>query len=168
MNRNSIYHWIQTHLKMTKSEINFAVILLIATATGLFINSLNESQSKDIVLSKIIQIDNLEATESIETKPQTSPHDSNIIPLAKTEISSKSYNSKITPEEAQSDAFQKIDLNTADLKQLMRLPGVGEKTAQKIIEYRSADKFESIAEIMNVKGIGPAKFEKMKKFITIK
>ena len=49
----------------------------------------------------------------------------------------------------------------------MQLPGIGEKTALAIIEYRNNKKFNSIEEIMNVKGIGPKKFEKIKNNITV-
>lgn len=62
-----------------------------------------------------------------------------------------------------------ININSADKSALMRLPGVGEATAEKIISYRQANgSFLSIEEIMNVSGIGEAKFESMKQFITVK
>lgn len=62
---------------------------------------------------------------------------------------------------------EKINLNTASLAKLMQLPGIGEKTAQKILDYRQDKPFTSIDDIMNVKGIGPKKFEKMKDFLII-
>jgi competence protein ComEA len=62
----------------------------------------------------------------------------------------------------------KLDLNTAAKSELMRLPGVGEKTAEAIIEYRKARAFKKPADIMNIKGIGEKKFEKMREFIEVK
>jgi competence protein ComEA len=50
----------------------------------------------------------------------------------------------------------------------MNLPGVGEKTADMIIEYRNSSRFRKIEDIMNVKGIGPKKFENFKEYIEIK
>jgi competence protein ComEA len=48
------------------------------------------------------------------------------------------------------------------------LPGIGPSTAEKIVEYRDANgPFATIDEIMSVSGIGPAKFEQIKSFITV-
>jgi len=59
-------------------------------------------------------------------------------------------------------------LNSAGKIDLMKLPGIGEKTAEKIIEYRNNfGKFRHPQDIMNVKGIGEKKFEKLKSFIII-
>jgi competence protein ComEA len=61
-----------------------------------------------------------------------------------------------------------IDLNSASKEELMRLPGVGEKTALAIIERRKQIPFRRIEDIMEVKGIGAKKFETMKPFLTIR
>lgn len=50
--------------------------------------------------------------------------------------------------------FAGVDLNTASKNELMTLKGVGESKAQAIIEYRKTNKFNSIEDIKNVKGIG--------------
>ena len=61
-----------------------------------------------------------------------------------------------------------ININTANLEELIRLPGIGEKTAEKIIELREErGKFDRLEEIMDVKGIGEVKFNKIKKFLYI-
>lgn len=62
-----------------------------------------------------------------------------------------------------------INLNKASVEELTKLPGVGEKTAQKIIEYRQKHGgFKKIEEIMNVERIGPKTFEKIKDYIITK
>ncbi len=64
---------------------------------------------------------------------------------------------------------EKININTADQIELEEIPGVGESTAQKIIEYRETNgKFKTIEDIKNVNGIGESKFENMKEKICVK
>lgn len=64
---------------------------------------------------------------------------------------------------------EKININTADQSELIEIPGVGEATAQKIIEYRETNgKFKNIEDIKNVNGIGNSKFENMKEKICVK
>lgn len=61
-----------------------------------------------------------------------------------------------------------VNINTADKEELKKLNGVGDATAEKIIDYREENKFECPEDIMNVSGIGEKKFESMKDFITVK
>lgn len=60
-----------------------------------------------------------------------------------------------------------VNINTASITELDSLPGVGEVTAQRIIEYRQQHSFTRIEDIMQVKGIGEAKFNKMKDRLTV-
>ena len=61
-----------------------------------------------------------------------------------------------------------ININTAEAEDFQLLPGVGPKTAERIIEYRKNNgKFKQKEGIMEVKGIGEGKFEKWKDLITI-
>ena len=62
----------------------------------------------------------------------------------------------------------KINLNTATKEELMKLPGVGEATAEQIMNYREEHGImKSINDLMNVKGIGKKKFERMAPFLTV-
>ncbi|MCH7663262.1 MAG: ComEA family DNA-binding protein [Chloroflexi bacterium] len=61
-----------------------------------------------------------------------------------------------------------ININTASLDELQVLPGIGPVKAQRIIDYRDENgRFESIDELLNVTGIGPATFEQFKDLITV-
>lgn len=64
-------------------------------------------------------------------------------------------------------ATGKVNINQASQDELMTLPGVGAVIAQRIIEYRSANRFGSIEDIKNVKGIGDATYEKLKDLIAV-
>jgi competence ComEA-like helix-hairpin-helix protein len=62
-----------------------------------------------------------------------------------------------------------ININTADVNELTKLPGIGEKTAEKIVELSTQrGKFKNLNELMDVKGIGEVKFNKIQKFLYIK
>ncbi len=61
----------------------------------------------------------------------------------------------------------KVNINTATKEELMKLPGIGEQTAERIIQHRKLyGNFKRIEDIMNVKGIGQKKFEKIKRYLT--
>ncbi|MDO5718566.1 MAG: DUF655 domain-containing protein [Tissierellia bacterium] len=62
----------------------------------------------------------------------------------------------------------KININTAEVNELVELPGIGPKTADKIIEYRENNKFENIEDIKNVAGIGDKIFESIKDLIKVR
>jgi len=62
----------------------------------------------------------------------------------------------------------KVHLNSATVEQLARLPGVGEKLAGRILEYRQkAGGFKSTQELMNVRGIGEKNFLKLQPYISV-
>ncbi len=71
-------------------------------------------------------------------------------------------NARQTPEE------KSININSARLEDLILLPGIGESTAKKILELRKKrGSFKALKDLLDVKGIGEVKFNKIKKYIFI-
>jgi len=66
------------------------------------------------------------------------------------------------------DQVKKININTATLTELQQLPRIGEKIAQRIIEFRNQNgDFKKIEELLKVKGIGEQMFSRLKDKITV-
>ena len=64
---------------------------------------------------------------------------------------------------------KKVNINTAMQIELEELPGIGTSTAYNIVEYRKENGlFSQIEDIKNVSGIGDAKFNQIKDFISVK
>lgn len=67
-----------------------------------------------------------------------------------------------------SDNIGLVNINTATLDELETLPGIGEKKAQAILDYRAENgPFGDISEIKEVSGIGDGIFEKIRSYITV-
>jgi competence ComEA-like helix-hairpin-helix protein len=59
-----------------------------------------------------------------------------------------------------------IDINSASAKQLQEVPGIGPATAEKILQMRkSYGAFKSVDDLLSVRGIGPKRLEKMRKYL---
>lgn len=70
--------------------------------------------------------------------------------------------------EEDTNSSTKININTANITQLESISGIGESTANKIIQYREKNgKFKKIEEIKNVSGIGELKYENIKDDICV-
>ena len=77
--------------------------------------------------------------------------------------------SEVKKEEASTKKASVVNINKADQGELTTLPGIGEATAQKIIDYRKEHgNFKAIEDIKNVSGIGDSKFNQIKNLIKVK
>jgi len=71
-------------------------------------------------------------------------------------------------EQAEYKENKKLDINQAQLEDLISLPAISEKTAENIIDYRIKNgKFKRLDDLLNVTGIGKSKFEQIKNLVRI-
>ena len=83
-------------------------------------------------------------------------------PVSNTSSSSASGSKLTTPGEGM------VHINSADSAELQRLPGVGPAIAGRIIEHRtSIGRFTRVEQLMDVRGIGPVTFDKMRPFVAL-
>ena len=82
--------------------------------------------------------------------------------------SAATFNGTVTDPGAASNTNSSfVNINTAEKDQLITLPGIGDVIADRIIEYRSTNRFNKKEDLMSVKGIGNAIFEKIKDRIIV-
>ena len=61
-----------------------------------------------------------------------------------------------------------VNLNSASALELQQVPGIGPSTADKILMMRkSYGTFKSVDDLLAIKGLGPKKLEKMRKYLTV-
>jgi len=136
----------------TKEEVSVLVFLIFFTLVGIafriYHTYLREDEAK--IQFEKTDIDSILVAVFSEEK------------VEKSEIISS--NKKEEPLKKKS-----VNLNKASIEELKRLPGIGEKTAQKIVEYRNNyGGFKKIEDVMKVERIGPNLFEKIKDYIITK
>lgn len=156
-------------MKSSEKDINrlvLAAVLIIASAAVLITGGLiADKKSVDMPAVEIIEAED-KAVMAEDNLAETVNTDDTII--VNGEVSAEAVED--TPASTaivEEQASGLININTADAAELMKLKGVGEKTAEKIIEYRAQTPFEKPEDIMNVKGIGEKKFEDIKDHICV-
>lgn len=123
------------------SKVNLAYVL--EDAQKIYVPNINEKEEKEIV-------ENMENGVVISGSGINDENNS-----------SSGNNSK--------NGNVKININTADIKELQKLSGIGESIALRIVTYRKENgKFNSIEDLKNVSGIGENKFNKIKNNIFVK
>ena len=93
-----------------------------------------------------------------------------VVPLIALIVAGNTYAQSAKPRTpaAPTQTAALVNLNTATLAELEALPGVGAKTASRILDYRQKKgPFKKIEELMNVQGIGEKSFLKLKPQITV-
>ena len=61
-----------------------------------------------------------------------------------------------------------VNINTATSEELEQVPGIGPATAEKILQMRkSYGPFKSVDDLLAIRGLGPKRLEKMRKYLTV-
>lgn len=160
---------IQNITGTTLPELRVTILILVGLFGGFLITNYF-SEDIDTKKSHISYYDILDSLAEEERKTFTGANNhidsSNLSQKQKSSVEQqiRTFNN---PKKKELDE-NSIDLNIASKLELMDLPGVGEITALKIIEYRKNNTFTYPEQIMEIKGIGPKKFDKIKKYLQFK
>lgn len=163
---------VSKKIGFTETEIKVILFLAVGFLIGFAIklyqdDSIPEYKTYDY--SQEDSIFNFYKNKTEEKLSEKKNRDENNIVDSKAEVLDFKSTKFEEKESLPLPAENSIDINKSDIKTLIRLPGIGEKTAQKIIELRNKkEKFEKLNELLEVKGIGKSKFNKIKKFLYIK
>ena len=112
--------------------------------------------------------ENIEIKNTIETTTTTSKQQiETTTTTSKQQIETTTTKEQTTKQITEEKIFP-ININTCNISDLLKIKGLGEIKATKIIEYRELNGlFNNIEEIKNVNGIGDVLFNKIKEFITV-
>lgn len=152
-------------LKMTRHEGFAAIFIIVFALGGITVSSFSSDESSSAPFSYTEEEKTYNAIVSGE-------YSKNNKEINAGDIDSLSVVSEFNKDKKNNNAGKTggavININTADLAELCRLPGIGEKTAQKIIELRNRlGKFSSVNQLLIVKGIGDKKLQTIKPYISL-
>jgi comEA protein len=89
-------------------------------------------------------------------------------PAKKALLPSQGTNSRKPVSKKEESLTRPIDVNRAPSEELQRLPGIGPKIAQRIIDERNKRTFQSVDDLRRVSGIGPKILERLRPYVTVK
>jgi competence protein ComEA len=155
---------ISRKLNLTQTEFKLAVFLTTTLVTGLLIKTITGINEKtELTFFDYSETDRLflaEETNNEEILNKNVDYKQEVF-----DFNNRSFNKVYTK---QLPAEKSINLNKATKNELMNLPGIGEKTAENIIELRAKlNKFRKLEDLLRVKGIGQKKLDNIKKYLYI-
>ena len=130
---------------MTPFEKKAILFVLVFMTLGYCANWLQNQQTNDLIVTAMEYSSSEIQSSSSEIKPSVAA----------------------LPQKSQAqNLVGKINVNMATARELEKIPGIGPKTAIKIIQFRKTSPFRSPRDLKKVKGIGDKKLKKMRSHIT--
>ncbi len=156
--------WIDTirqHLNVTALEARAVFVVSLAFTVGLIATRLDDSSDlhEHATAARIHRLlDSLQHADALAIS-----NDQQVKPAAPSPPDSPQHARSASVAAAQ----HAINLNTATIDQLDALPGVGPATARAITEARARNRFTSVDDLLEVKGIGEKKLERIRPYVAV-
>ena len=160
-----VFNNLSRKIGFTTTEIKillfFISVFLVGLAYKTYLLEKNTSEIKNFDYSseeKLFQQEN--GQDSTFEKDKNVDYKQEVL-----DFNGRNFNKK---EAKKLPGKKSININTAGLKDLVTLPGIGTKTAEKIIELRrNKGSFKKLNELLEVKGIGKIKLNNIESFLYI-
>ena len=157
---------IKDLVRFTKYEKKVLVFLTVTSILAVALNIWNNSEAAEYKNYEYSEIDSLfneaETLKPAENNEKNVDSKHELLDLRVSDNKYKNNKSKLLADKS-------ININTADKNTLIKLPGIGNKTADAIIAYRKKHgNFSKISDLKKIKGIGSKKFKKIEKYINLK
>ncbi|VAX19239.1 hypothetical protein MNBD_IGNAVI01-1698 [hydrothermal vent metagenome] len=124
-------------------------------------SELTEVKKYDYSKQDSLFLNNKNSSNSVSTDKKKVDYEQELL-----DFSNDNYSERTNSADQLSD--RKININNSTIEELILLPGIGEKTAEHIVDFRNKNgKFRSIDDLIKVPGIGRKKLDRIKKHIII-
>jgi len=164
-----VFEKLSRIIGFTETEIKVLLFLILVFTAGLAYKEYKLSPEKvDYTNFDYSAEEKLFKQLNDDEKPPIGGSEDDVYIDSKQEVLDFNTSNFHKKEAVKLPGLKSININTAGLKDLVILPGIGEKTAAKIIEFRNLKGgFNNLKELLEVKGIGKTRFNNIEKFLYI-
>lgn len=173
MVRRKIYFWME-RLQINPAErkavsLLLGLLVIFATVNGVLKQSAPFDETYYAGLDEAFeQRAALVKQKEEKLRARYQPGRSAPLLIAADTLEDDSLEAKDNRAQPEQEASDRININTANAGQLETLPGIGPVYARRIIEYRTKNgPFTTVEELIQIKGIGKKRLEKLKPFVKL-